>query len=95
MPLPVAACIQVKQVERAACGCDRIFAKPNDGEEIAGDYNAGDGRLCLAVEDLDPEFERLRGRVDFQHPEPVEIPWGPYKGGKACICATPTGSRSS
>ena len=54
-------------------------------------YNAGNGHLCLAVDDLDAEFARLHGRAQFLHPEPVEIPWGPYKGGKACYLRDPDG----
>ena len=54
-------------------------------------YNVGNAHLCLVVDDLDAEFERLHGRAVFRHPEPVEIPWGPYKGGKACYLRDPDG----
>jgi catechol 2,3-dioxygenase-like lactoylglutathione lyase family enzyme len=54
-------------------------------------YNAGNAHLCLVVDDLDADFERLRGRAEFRDPQPVEIPWGPYKGGKACYLRDPDG----
>jgi len=54
-------------------------------------YNVGNAHLCLVVDDLAAEFERLRGRATFAHPEPVEIPWGPYEGGKACYVRDPDG----
>jgi catechol 2,3-dioxygenase-like lactoylglutathione lyase family enzyme len=54
-------------------------------------YNAGNAHLCLVVDDLGADFERLRERVVFRHQEPVEIPWGPYMGGKACYLRDPDG----
>ena len=54
-------------------------------------YNAGNAHLCLATEDLAGEFARLRGRVKFRDPEPVAIPWGPYRGGWACYLRDPDG----
>jgi catechol 2,3-dioxygenase-like lactoylglutathione lyase family enzyme len=67
------------------------YIEPPTGFVDMESYNAGNGHLCLAVEDLDAEFERLRGRADFRHPEPVQIPWGPFKGGKACYLRDPDG----
>jgi catechol 2,3-dioxygenase-like lactoylglutathione lyase family enzyme len=67
------------------------YLEPPAGSVDMESYNAGNGHLCLAVDDLDAEFERLRGRADFRHPEPVSIPWGPYKGGKACYLRDPDG----
>jgi catechol 2,3-dioxygenase-like lactoylglutathione lyase family enzyme len=46
-------------------------------------YNAGNAHLCLVTDDIHADVERLRGRVEFRYPEPIEIPWGPYKGGWA------------
>lgn len=54
-------------------------------------YNAGNGHLCLVTEDLAAEFERLRDRVAFRSQDPIEIPWGPYKGGKVCYLRDPDG----
>jgi catechol 2,3-dioxygenase-like lactoylglutathione lyase family enzyme len=48
-------------------------------------YNIGNAHLCLVTDDMDSDFERLRPLgAAFQSERPVEIPWGPYRGGKAC-----------
>lgn len=67
------------------------YLEPQQGVVDMETYNVGNGHLCLGVEDLDLEFERLRGRAEFQHPTPIEIPWGPYKGGRACYLRDPDG----
>jgi catechol 2,3-dioxygenase-like lactoylglutathione lyase family enzyme len=67
------------------------YLEPAPGRVDMETYNAGNGHLCLVVDDLDADFERLRGRVEFRDPDPVEIPWGPYKGGKACYLRDPDG----
>jgi catechol 2,3-dioxygenase-like lactoylglutathione lyase family enzyme len=54
-------------------------------------YNVGNGHLCLIVDDLAAEYERLRGRAEFRDPEPVEIPWGHFAGGKSCYLRDPDG----
>jgi|tagenome__1003787_1003787.scaffolds.fasta_scaffold20697972_1 catechol 2,3-dioxygenase-like lactoylglutathione lyase family enzyme len=54
-------------------------------------YNVGNGHLCLIVDDLAAEFERLRGHAAFRDPEPVEIPWGHFAGGKSCYLRDPDG----
>lgn len=56
------------------------YAEPPTGRVDMETYNAGNGHLCLVVDDLDAELERLRGDVAPRSPGPVEIPWGPYKG---------------
>jgi catechol 2,3-dioxygenase-like lactoylglutathione lyase family enzyme len=67
------------------------YLNPEAGVVDMETYNAGNAHLCLVVEDLAAEYERLRGRVEFRHPEPVEIPWGPYAGGKAGYLRDPDG----
>lgn len=67
------------------------YENPSPGRVDMETYNAGNGHLCLVVDDLDADFKRLRGHVVFRDPEPVEIPWGPYKGGKACYLRDPDG----
>jgi catechol 2,3-dioxygenase-like lactoylglutathione lyase family enzyme len=54
-------------------------------------YNAGNGHLCLTTGDLQADFDRLRGHGEFRYPEPIEIPWGPYKGGRLCYLRDPDG----
>lgn len=54
-------------------------------------HNAGNAHLCLTSGDLAQDFERLRGRATFRSSDPVTIPWGPYKGGKAAYLRDPDG----
>ena len=67
------------------------YLYPDPGRVDMETYNVGNAHLCLVVDDLDADFERLRGRVEFRDPEPVEIQWGPYTGGKACYLRDPDG----
>jgi catechol 2,3-dioxygenase-like lactoylglutathione lyase family enzyme len=67
------------------------YQNPKPGTVDMETYNAGNAHLCLVVADLAADFERLRGHVEFRDPEPVEIPWGPYRGGKACYLRDPDG----
>jgi catechol 2,3-dioxygenase-like lactoylglutathione lyase family enzyme len=56
-------------------------------------YNAGNAHLCLVTDDMAVDFERLRaaGYDTFRSDAPVEIPWGPYRGGRACYLRDPDG----
>jgi catechol 2,3-dioxygenase-like lactoylglutathione lyase family enzyme len=55
--------------------------------------NPGASHLGLACDDLRTEFARLlEAGVDLRSEEPVEIPWGPYKGGLACFVRDPDGN---
>lgn len=54
-------------------------------------YNVGNAHLCLVVDDLAAEFERLRGHAEFRNPEPVDIPWGHFAGGRSCYIRDPDG----
>lgn len=54
-------------------------------------YNAGNAHLCLVTDDIHADIERLRGHAELRHPEPVEIPWGAYKGGWALYIRDPDG----
>ena len=67
------------------------YMDPDPGQVDMETYNAGNGHLCLVVDDLAADFERLRGRAEFRNPVPVEIPWGPYAGGKSCYIRDPDG----
>jgi catechol 2,3-dioxygenase-like lactoylglutathione lyase family enzyme len=44
-------------------------------------YCVGNGHLCLVVDDLHAEYQRLQGLADFRTPAPVQIPVGPNAGG--------------
>jgi catechol 2,3-dioxygenase-like lactoylglutathione lyase family enzyme len=67
------------------------YLNPSPASVDMETFNAGNAHLCLVVEDLDADFARLKGRAMFRDPLPVEIPWGPYKGGKACYLRDPDG----
>ena len=55
-------------------------------------FNVGNGHLCLIVDDLQAEYDRLMPHgVAFRSPEPVAISIGPYTGGKACYLRDPDG----
>jgi catechol 2,3-dioxygenase-like lactoylglutathione lyase family enzyme len=54
-------------------------------------YNVGNAHLCLIVDDLAAEFVRLRGRAEFRHAEPVDIPVGHFAGGRSCYVRDPDG----
>jgi catechol 2,3-dioxygenase-like lactoylglutathione lyase family enzyme len=55
-------------------------------------YNVGSAHLCLVTEDMAADFERLRPLgAQFRSAEPIDIPWGPYRGGKACYLRDPDG----
>jgi catechol 2,3-dioxygenase-like lactoylglutathione lyase family enzyme len=57
------------------------YVEPPTGHVDLETYNVGNGHLCLVVDDIHAEWERLRGWATFQSPAPVEIPAGPNKGG--------------
>jgi catechol 2,3-dioxygenase-like lactoylglutathione lyase family enzyme len=67
------------------------YRNPKPGRVDMETYNVGNAHLCLVVDDLAAEFERLRGHGQFRDPEPVEIPWGPFEGGKSCYLRDPDG----
>jgi catechol 2,3-dioxygenase-like lactoylglutathione lyase family enzyme len=55
-------------------------------------YNVGNAHLCLVTDDMEADFARLRPLgAEFRSDAPVEIPWGPYRGGKACYLRDPDG----
>ena len=55
-------------------------------------YKAGSSHLGLVCGNLEEEFARLRtAGVTFQSQEVIDIPWGPYKGGRAVFARDPDG----
>jgi catechol 2,3-dioxygenase-like lactoylglutathione lyase family enzyme len=67
------------------------YLEPAPGVVDMETYNAGNAHLCLVVDDLDADLERLRSELGLTGVEAVEIPWGPYAGGKACYLRDPDG----
>jgi len=61
------------------------YVEPPPGRVDMETNNFGNAHLCLVTDDMDADFERLRPvGAEFRSEAPVEIPWGPYRGGKAC-----------
>ena len=67
------------------------YLEPEAGRVDMETFNVGNAHLCLTTDDIHADFERLRGHVEFRHPMPVEIPWGPYTGGWAAYIRDPDG----
>jgi catechol 2,3-dioxygenase-like lactoylglutathione lyase family enzyme len=69
------------------------YKTPAPGRVDMESYNAGNAHLCLVTDDMAADFERLRaaGYDTFRADAPIEIPWGPYRGGRACYLRDPDG----
>jgi catechol 2,3-dioxygenase-like lactoylglutathione lyase family enzyme len=69
------------------------YSNPAPGVVDMESTNAGNAHLCLTTDDMQADFDRLRasGYDTFRSAAPVPIPWGPYKGGKACYLRDPDG----
>jgi catechol 2,3-dioxygenase-like lactoylglutathione lyase family enzyme len=67
------------------------YLEPPSGVVDMETYNAGNAHLCLVVDDLDADLERLARELGVTGVEAVEIPWGPYAGGKASYLRDPDG----
>jgi catechol 2,3-dioxygenase-like lactoylglutathione lyase family enzyme len=68
------------------------YVEPRPGSVDLETFNVGNAHLCLVTEDMEADFERLRPvGAEFRSEHPVEIPWGPYRGGKACYLRDPDG----
>jgi catechol 2,3-dioxygenase-like lactoylglutathione lyase family enzyme len=53
--------------------------------------NLGNGHLCLLVDDLHAEFDRISQIAEFRSPAPVEIDAGANKGGWGAYLRDPDG----
>jgi catechol 2,3-dioxygenase-like lactoylglutathione lyase family enzyme len=67
------------------------YHRPPSGRVDMETYNVGSGHLGLLTNDIQAEFERLSGHVEFRNSAPVEIPSGPAKGGFAIYLRDPDG----
>jgi catechol 2,3-dioxygenase-like lactoylglutathione lyase family enzyme len=55
-------------------------------------HNVGNAHLCLQVEDLEADFRRLSALgARFRSDGPVDVTFGPFKGGKVAYCRDPDG----
>ena len=55
-------------------------------------YNVGNAHLCLETDDLARDYDRVKatGAV-FRSAAPIDITFGPFKGGKAAYLRDPDG----
>ena len=67
------------------------FLDPRPGRVDMETYNAGNGHLCLLVDDIHAEHARIAPFAEMRSPAPIEIPWGPYRGGWSCYLRDPDG----
>ncbi len=69
------------------------YKSPPPGSVDMESYNPGNAHLCLVTYDMASYFARLRaaGHDTFRSDAPVDIPWGPYRGGRACYLRDPDG----
>ena len=70
------------------------YKTPGPGMVDMESYNAGNAHLCLVTDDMAGDFARLRaaGYDTFRSERPIDIPWGPYRGGRACYLRDPDGA---
>jgi catechol 2,3-dioxygenase-like lactoylglutathione lyase family enzyme len=70
------------------------YSSPAPGTVDMESYNAGNAHLCLVTDDMAADFARLRaaGYDTFRSERPIDIPWGPYRGGRACYLRDPDGA---
>jgi catechol 2,3-dioxygenase-like lactoylglutathione lyase family enzyme len=54
-------------------------------------FNAGNGHICIVVDDIHSEYERMAGHAVFRSPEPVQIPEGPNAGAWGAYLRDPDG----
>ncbi|MDW5594102.1 VOC family protein [Conexibacter stalactiti] len=54
-------------------------------------FRIGNGHLCLTVDDLGAELDRLRDFATLRTPTPVRIPTGPNAGGLGAYVRDPDG----
>ena len=70
------------------------YKTPPAGVVDMESYNAGNAHLCLVTDDMTADYVRLQaaGYNTFRSEAPVDIPWGPYRGGRACYLRDPDGT---
>lgn len=67
------------------------YTSPASAKVDTETSNLGNGHICLLVDDLHAEFERLSPTVEFRSDGPVEITAGANKGGWGVYCRDPDG----
>jgi hypothetical protein len=54
-------------------------------------YNIGNGHICMIVDDIHAEYDRLRDVAELRSEAPVRIPAGPNEGGCGGYLRDPDG----
>ena len=68
------------------------YRTPPSAQGSMETFTVGNAHLCLVVDDLAAEYERLgREGVEFRHPRPSEITSGLYAGGRGAYFRDPDG----
>lgn len=67
------------------------YVSPVSAQVDTETSNLGNGHICLLVDDLRAEFERLSPEVEFRSEAPVEITAGANKGGWGAYLRDPDG----
>lgn len=68
------------------------YRTPPSAENAMETFRVGNAHLCLVVDDLAAEYERLgKAGVVFTHPEPTPISSGMYEGGLGAYLRDPDG----
>jgi len=67
------------------------YFQPQSVEVHMETYAVGNGHLCVCVDDIHAEFERIRAFGSFRSSAPIRIPWGPYEGGWGAYLRDPDG----
>ena len=69
------------------------FKEPRGDRRARGLEHAGSAHLCFIADDLDAEYERLRGQgARVRSPGPVTVVGGPNDGGKGLYVDDPDGN---
>jgi catechol 2,3-dioxygenase-like lactoylglutathione lyase family enzyme len=69
------------------------FKEPRGDPRARGLHEAGSAHLCFMADDLDEEYERLKGLgASFRSPGPVTVVGGPNDGGKGLYVDDPDGN---
>lgn len=67
------------------------YLTPGAGQVGMETNNVGNGHICVLVDDLHAEFERLKPIAEFRSAAPIEITAGPNKGGWGAYLRDPDG----
>jgi lactoylglutathione lyase len=67
------------------------YVEPSPGRVDMETTNAGNGHICIVVDDIHAELARLRDVAELRSPQPVRIPEGPNAGALGAYVRDPDG----